>query len=627
MVAADNINISRDIAQVETAKKRSGKEIIIDIQDSHASLSAQYSIVEILKKLMEDYKVDVVAIEGSSGFIDTTVFSSIPDKNIKEKTAAYLMKESMISAGEFFSVMNDSNVALYGVEDSALYEANLKSFREIYSKNKDVIGLVDKTLEELSPAEKKIYGNDLGKMVFKSRLHRDGKISFEVYWDFIEKFCSERKIVLTGTDNIDKFRSLSALERNIDFTKATLERKMLITSLMEISDKQELGMIVLESLSFDKGKINEVMYHKWLLDFAKSKKIDITAYPELLKYYEYIEKYTDIDIVGLQDETERIESSIITSLISTGSESDLYRLTDILRMVKGLFEIKLSSLEVNRLRGEIDVLSGKASRDILNRYAKNSVKDDDVQRIVSESKKSLVFYDIAHKRDEAMINNTIQAMRREGKSVAALITGGHHSSGLSDLMNRNGLSYLILMPKYSKEITRPYVAILTKKSGPYSELVKTGSYDLALPSVLGDGSVEDITKGLAYAIGQNVLGGGDAAIFAEDLKREYRSAYDGVSPERRVATRRSPFSPDIMDVILGKVSAEKITEGTVRVIIGDAVYDVTNFGVTYAGKIKHEIGTRYIEKVVDFIRSRSGEFFDLDALKRIGSGFLAPYRC
>ena len=178
--ACKRIHVSNDKAQVDDKHINGSKNIIINIQDCHSSLSAQYSIVEVLNQLLSNYNVDVVAVEGGTGYINTSILKTFPDKAIRNKTAEFLMEQGDISAGEFFAVTQEKDIALYGVEDNALYQENLKVFREIYSSNKHTISKINKVLENLKQRETEIYSRDLSRMVYKSRLHYKSKISFDV---------------------------------------------------------------------------------------------------------------------------------------------------------------------------------------------------------------------------------------------------------------------------------------------------------------------------------------------------------------------------------------------------------------------------------------------------------------
>ena len=114
----DNFEMPYDLASTEDIEINGGDETIIQIQDAHASLSAQYSIVKLLDNLVDNYNLSFVALEGAgSGYIDTAILKSCPDKEIRKDTADHLMGEGYMSAGEFFTVTCDkTDISLYGIE-------------------------------------------------------------------------------------------------------------------------------------------------------------------------------------------------------------------------------------------------------------------------------------------------------------------------------------------------------------------------------------------------------------------------------------------------------------------------------------------------------------------------------
>ncbi|MDP2912656.1 MAG: hypothetical protein Q8N91_01440, partial [Candidatus Omnitrophota bacterium] len=80
-----SIALPKDIAvtkEVYNAVQRTTNDerqtTIINIQDAHSSLGAQESIVSILDSLVTNYDLRLVAIEGSSGYIDTSILRTFP---------------------------------------------------------------------------------------------------------------------------------------------------------------------------------------------------------------------------------------------------------------------------------------------------------------------------------------------------------------------------------------------------------------------------------------------------------------------------------------------------------------------------------------------------------------------
>ncbi len=577
-----DIRVPSDLAQLDEIGMNGSRDLIINIQDCHSSLSAQYSIVEILKRLLQDYSVDVVAIEGATGYVDTSILKTFPDTGIKEKTADYLMKEGKLSAGEFFTVTSNEDIALYGVEDNGLYRENVKVFRDIYSKNRESIDTLDLILEKLRKKEDKVYQEDLSRMVYKSRLHRDGKMSFDVYWDFLEEICRERGVPTGGYPAINGFMDCVSLERTIGFSEATSQRKELIDELMEGAAKEDLEEMVLKSLSFEKGKITELAYHTWLLDLAARKGARTEKYTQLYRYVDYIEHYQRLNIIGLQKELDRIEEKVLEELFSSQEERELYRLVTLVELVRALFEIKLSGEDVSRLSRNMDKVTVDEVMSFIGGKGTNDDQDAvlDIKRrlemLLPEAKKALRFYKLAEKRNKAMLANTASTMRREGKHVAALISGGHHSRGLTELMKEKGLSYLVLMPKFSSDRSRPYIAVLTKKTGPYRELATSGAYDLALEAYFDKGDLDALEETLAFAVGQSVLAGKYTKVEIGEWLKAYEKAYEELEgSEREQALAAKAITPEDLRERLERLDVVSVDDGACEIKINGNSYRVT----------------------------------------------------
>ncbi|MDD4957027.1 MAG: hypothetical protein PHH49_08555, partial [Candidatus Omnitrophica bacterium] len=590
----EKITVPSDLAQVDRENMEGYEDVIINIQDDHSSLSAQYSIVNILKNLMDNYEINIVAVEGGKGYIDTSILRSFPDDGIKERTASFLMKEGKISAGEFFSVMSKKDVALYGVEEDALYNENLAIFRDIYAKNKSNIEVLDDLITSLKNREKDVYSPVLGKFVYKLRLHRDNRISFDVYWDFLEKMCVEAGVSTENCRNIRYFTDTVKLEKGIDFNKATAERKVLIDNIMRTSGREDVEKLVVKSLAFESGKIDQAEYHSWLIGFAEGRGMDMSGYPQLSMFAEYASCYRRLNVIGLQAELDGVEACLLDGLCSSDREKELYKLVKTAELLKCLFEIKLTGREVEVLRNDMNGIDRETLVRVVGQDGTGSVfKAEElcarIDEVIADASSAIKFYDVARQRDNVMLANTIKAMENEGKHVAALISGGHHSDGLTELMKDKNLSYLVLMPKTLKDEPRPYVAILTKKRGPYSELVKSGAYDLALEAYFDTGDINEFEDMLAFAIGQSVLDGKTAEV----IDREKREWLEKVREEREGMPAKRAGMAELVDLdeLSRRLDGIKVVAGegeACDVDINGNLYRVTRERVERVGEAAGE---------------------------------------
>ncbi|MDD5423256.1 MAG: hypothetical protein PHT32_07565, partial [Candidatus Omnitrophica bacterium] len=317
------IDLPKDVAVTKEVHTGSSPKTIINIQDAHSSIGAQESIVSILDSLVTNYDIKLLAIEGSTGLIDTSLLKSFPDENIRNKTAKYLMNKSSISAGEFFSVTSNKNITLYGIEEKSLYRDNVSQFKAIYEINNSTKKDLNNLISTLKAIQDKLYSDDLKALENNSVLHRDGSISFTQRWDFVRNLAESKGVSYKSYSNISKLVESLRLEKVISFDKANKERDVLIDVLSKKLPKSDLEKLVLKSLAFKSGKIGQGEYYIFLQDLAKNQGISPEPYPNLIQYTDYIMLYESIDLVEIFEEAKEFEDAVKDKLFTTFDQRKL----------------------------------------------------------------------------------------------------------------------------------------------------------------------------------------------------------------------------------------------------------------------------------------------------------------
>ena len=98
-----SITIPHDAGLTRKVVAKAAEDVIINIQDAHTKLGAQESISRILDNLVKNYSLKLIALEGASDVVDTSLLSSFPIEEVRKRTGRYLLKEGQISAGGGFS--------------------------------------------------------------------------------------------------------------------------------------------------------------------------------------------------------------------------------------------------------------------------------------------------------------------------------------------------------------------------------------------------------------------------------------------------------------------------------------------------------------------------------------------
>ena len=480
----DKISIPDSAGLTRKVVAKGSNDVIINIQDAHSKLGAQESITEILDNLVRNYNLSLIALEGSSDLVDTSLVSSFPSQEVREKTGKYLLKEGKISAGEFYSMISKEPVKLYGVDDPELYKNNLDAFRSLV-ENKLKIRVELKALSKIvSELERVAYSPELLDLSDKKLLHKNGEIKFTEYWDRFSKVAFEKGVIYTGYKNLKKLADTVVLENEIDFKKAQKQRDVLIEELGRKLPKPELEKLVLQSLQFKQGKITPGSFHYYLSQASQGTGMDPAQYKDLILYAKYVVLYEDIDLIAIFEEVENFENDLRVKLFRNDDERAISKLAHCARILSQLLDTTLtdkdyeffvknrSSCDVDDILINLQALAAKYHVPFEGR-----VNFDVLSENIPDAK---AFYQYAEARNKTLLENTMKRMKEENTHVAALITGGFHSEGIAKLMDSEKLSYLVVMPKFDdKSPNRPYIAILTQKPKEYEKAFEDSDFYLA----------------------------------------------------------------------------------------------------------------------------------------------------
>ena len=467
----DEVVIPKELGITQSKTTGTEEEIVINIQDAHDSIPAQYSIVNILDNLNRNYKLELISIEGSSGLVDTSLLRSFPEDTIKEKVARSLMKEGKLQAAEYYSVTSKDPVLLYGIENSSLYTQNVSLFQSNLKGLKKSLTHTESLIKALSSLEHNIYNKDVRELINNSELYKDSKLSFNEYWNYLTKLTSA--VDATTHTNLSKLVRTMEIEATIDFDKTNIERELLITNLKNELTKRELKNLILKALSFKQHKITPREFYNYLGKLAEKHNVSTSEYTNLNSYTEYVTLYETIDIISLHHEIGVFEEELITSTLTTDQEKTLYTLTKEAKILKELFQMDLTNGRLDYLLNNFENITADKFTSFLSKHNINL----EINELFDSLSESVKFYQVALKRDKAIAKNTVSNMREKNRRITALVTGGFHTKGITEFLAKDNVSTLVVLPQFDAEgEKRPYATVLTRKGKAQTEQLGYPSY-------------------------------------------------------------------------------------------------------------------------------------------------------
>ncbi|NQT95063.1 MAG: hypothetical protein HQ572_01300, partial [Candidatus Omnitrophica bacterium] len=577
------ITIPKEYGIIKEIHNTGSNKIIINIQDAHANLGAQESINKVLENLDKNYNLKLVALEGAQGYVDTSFLQSYPDEETRTDIADYFLRRGKLNAPEYYKICSDSKIKLYGVEDPSLYKANVATYIESL-KNKGSIHKAVVTFKKvISDLKQKVYSKRLRELDQKRWDYRTDNISFKEYWRYVGKLAHKLRIEIKEYENVDILIKASDLEDRIDFKRAEQERQALIELLTKSLPKKDVEKLLRDSVSFRIGRIQSSAYHNHLREYAVSCGVDISLYPQLSLYTDYINMHDKVILDELFHELDELVWKVQSKLFRDDDEkllADISRRVDIL---VDLLDAKTTNKDLSYYKSrKADFVPQKIAHELAKLMAKHDIRANLVPetRAISEALPHVErFYDIAMQRDMALINNTLDKMDKDNRSLAVLVTGGFHTEGITSILRNRGISYMVLLPKFSKDaLERPYDDIILNKKEPFEEILSRGEYYLAAANALSNfrqpvDMLSFIARFEAFGSASMVAEGGSMG----SVQRKQRLWESAAVDTRRKVIREGEIPADITQEQIGNAIngwSEFFVPATPKYTVPDGVVQV-----------------------------------------------------
>lgn len=470
----------------------SGGKSIVYIQDAHCDYTAQKNIVKILKTFVDNYNCKMIAVEGSSGDIDTTLLSSYPDETVKNSISDYFMSTGQMSGAEYFSVKSGKKFFLVGVENKKLYIDNVNDFRSAFSKYGEIEMTIEKLNKGFAVLKQALYSEELKKFTDKMFAFKEETISFSDYFKFLHDSAKKVDVDLTAYPNFYLLVKVNSLKDDIDFESVDSERGHILAVLGNQLRSEELATLLDNSLKFKQKEISYLTYYSYLKDIAK--KHDVEDVDNFYTYTRYMQSLNQVNKVALEKEQKDIIDAILDSLYSNKKQGKLFDLDRKFSVLSDLFGLKIDRMDFLFYQSDKKDFRSRHFSKFLNKessvrnYLPTGEDFSDLDLSVPIAEK---FYTTALEREDGFVDNLLDQMDKRNISTAVLIGGGFHTEGVMDKLKKKNISYCVVTPMTSEKqqevIDAKYVSFVQGKKTSFMSFLDGDEVatEEALPGVIG----------------------------------------------------------------------------------------------------------------------------------------------
>lgn len=503
-------------------------KVVFYLQDAHCNFEAQQNNARILQDLVNQYGIDTVAVEGTSGKIETADLAAFPDKEAMADVASYFMSQGRITGPEYLAITGEKPFSLYGLEDKAVYDKNKEAFVQTVSVQKDAAAQINAVNETLAKMAEKMFPADLKAFHDAVTDYRAGKIKFTEYAQKMRDAAAKHGVDISAFKNFDKQGKSFDMEGKIDFDAVEDERAAIVDELSKKLSKEDTSNLVVQSLSFRLGRMGAVEYYDILKGYCDKAGVDIKSKANLSQYIDYIKLFEDINKDALVDEASAIEDAVKSKLFTGDDQRKLDAMMHHMGKVAKMLDIKLGIRDYKTYAKSAGENSPAKVMDFINAKAPAVGVTAPAMDIASLERNIAAvenFYSIATDRDEVLAKNAIAMMKDMKLDRMAMVTGGFHTGAIADKLKGEGYSVVVITPRITDfDAKSPYVDVMMGKQTPMEKVLASGSADaqtLAPETALNNAKAKKtITSmaGLVSAIRQEKMTEEKRAQLEKDLQ-------------------------------------------------------------------------------------------------------------
>ena len=459
----------------EVYKAPNAKQVVVHIQDAHTNFEAQSNIAKIIEHLIKNYTLNLAAVEGSTGLIDTGPFRNMPNQESKVEVATYYMKKGRVTGPEYLSITKPYVFTLWGIEDEDMYLNNYDAFLKTIQFQDEMNRYAEELRMILDTLKARMYPPELKDFDNRLTSFQDKFENFTEYSTLLEKKARAKKVNLRPYKNFVLQMKAKYLEKRINFDKVDKERAALVDALGKVLEKEDLSNLVVKSLSYRLAKMTSDDYYEYLTEVVEKNNIDLKKYPNLSRYIEYSKAFHAIDTFALLLESEKIEEDIKEKMYTKKVQRQLNKLSRHLRIIKQMYDLSLSKEDVEYYNKHKKEFALKKFTSFMDKYApkyKIPVKLSDGIEALDKNREIVEdFYKYAMIRDGILVKNTLAKMESDKETAAVMITGGFHTHGVTKQFKEKGISYIVISPRITKDVPTPYIEVMTSQQNTFQNML------------------------------------------------------------------------------------------------------------------------------------------------------------
>ena len=494
--------------------------LVIHIQDLHTQPEAQRHLSELIGYLHEQLGIQLVALEGAEGLCDTTPYSDFPDPTINERIARLFLQEGLFTGSEYYAITHPGQVTLWGAEDEPTYLQHLQTYQQGAQSSAQAKATLQQLQNVLKPLQTQLYPKTLHRLLNLREAYRSETQEgvFRPYLQELLRLAKEQKLNLSP--HLQAYVQAESLYPRLDMRLVEADRDRLLRELRFELSVEERRQVRSLNEQFAAKEITEDSYYEQLAGLAHTHHIPLppiepkteTAsfmeivlalagappqrqeqYHALRQYLTYVQLTASVHSSGWRAELEALEDAIEDALLSTEQQRSLAKLIKQLSILDELLNVRMTPDHHHFYQEHRDAFAVETLWNTLDKATDGQIPvskaalEDMIHTLPTQEH----FYELALKRDEALVRNTMRQLETTRTPVVILIAGGFHTTGITQQLQQRNIAYIVIAPKATGTLDETaYHAQLQNELPPITELLRKLDSQTLISSVSSGSAAE-----------------------------------------------------------------------------------------------------------------------------------------
>ncbi len=485
---ASQIYISPRNGTLEKIHQGTGP-LVICIQDAHADSLAQKNIADIIHTLHRNYSIDLVGVEGSSGMVDTSLFSTFPAKKARDLVSQYLLSEGRLTGAELAGIDSERPLQLLGIEDPSLYLANYDSLLASEPTRTRALVVVSKIDKDMGSLMQLAYSPELKEWNNLWEGYEGGMVPLR---DMVGKVVEQSKKYAIDLDKFSQwslYQNLMEREKNQNLDAVEKDRTMAVQDLTLKLNTSDLKELTIWTMQFRVGAVSTADFYRRLIAWMGPQKIN---YPRIVAYAQYLSDMEKLDRAKLQKEMASIGDLIFSKMAPTkGPQEGIRNAAKTAKVLAGFLRLRSSYADYRWVASHLPEVRASAVLSKLEALCRQtrvpySLTVSDARTLQDGLDQAIRFYELAVQRNGVLASNCLAQMKLRKRNAGILLAGGFHTEGIVQYLVERHVSVVVVLPKAgTRNVESRYLALLLRKETPYLNIYRRKKQSDVLSGAIG----------------------------------------------------------------------------------------------------------------------------------------------